>query len=611
MNKILKFLSIFIAIIFLLVIIYLIYNILKLRKKEGVADIFNNASSGFEKVLGVSTFKLSDKVIPKKHSSEEDIPSEEEAINHHHLPHHHHHHHTHPHSYPNNPDDYVLETPIPEEEINSEEDPPVKHPPTMKCKKGQVPGILKMERKPESILKPAKNLSGDNFDIVLDKPYQSEEEDFLIPTKKPSSKNKCGRGKVEAKLEIKRKTSSKNKKDLSFDNYEIVAEVPSDSDTDIDTEDEKSQSNYSINEIGSKLDAINERLDKLNNDNKVIISESSCGSKDISEEILDEEEVSNSIPETNKIPETNNSYISISDYNSMYNESNNENHENKKKNEVYNIDQNIFSYDEAPLVCKALGGKLASANQIIQAHKKGANWCNYGWSQNQMGLFPIQTKFYNALQEGPEKYRKDCGKPGINGGFFKDKNIKLGVNCYGPKPDVNPDKLNNIMGEENSDCIGYRHNKELLDKYNIIKEKVRHNKIDILPFSHSKWSDGSCKTNTQSHTTEQPQKEEKERCESDKQDPRFIYDYETDDDDSNNAPLLYNYQQTPMPIQYDDDEDDYINDLPYDSSDINNDTYNIDDPPDEPPDLYDFDSDINVDIPSTTSSQSRICRKVR
>ena len=26
-------------------------------------------------------------------------------------------------------------------------------------------------------------------------------------------------------------------------------------------------------------------------------------------------------------------------------------------------------------------------------------------------------------------HRDDCGKPGINGGYFKDKDLKFGVNC--------------------------------------------------------------------------------------------------------------------------------------------------------------------------------------
>jgi hypothetical protein len=31
-----------------------------------------------------------------------------------------------------------------------------------------------------------------------------------------------------------------------------------------------------------------------------------------------------------------------------------------------------------------------------------------------------------------------CGFPGINGGYFQNKNLLLGVNCYGKKPPPTP-----------------------------------------------------------------------------------------------------------------------------------------------------------------------------
>ena len=37
-------------------------------------------------------------------------------------------------------------------------------------------------------------------------------------------------------------------------------------------------------------------------------------------------------------------------------------------------------------------------------HKKGANWCNYGWSANSMALYPTQKDYYNKLQKGDDKY---------------------------------------------------------------------------------------------------------------------------------------------------------------------------------------------------------------
>ena len=108
-----------------------------------------------------------------------------------------------------------------------------------------------------------------------------------------------------------------------------------------------------------------------------------------------------------------------------------------RRKEVFNIDNNDFTFEQAGLVCKAYDSSLATYDQMIDAYNRGANWCNYGWSAGGLALFPTQKSVYNKLQEGPEKYRKSCGKPGINGGKFENQDLKFGVNCYGyrPKPD--------------------------------------------------------------------------------------------------------------------------------------------------------------------------------
>ncbi len=107
-----------------------------------------------------------------------------------------------------------------------------------------------------------------------------------------------------------------------------------------------------------------------------------------------------------------------------------------EEKEVFNVSQNLFTYEDAPLVCKSYGAELANYDQVLNAYTKGANWCNYGWTQNQMAVYPTQEKFYDELQKGPASHREDCGKPGINGGYFSDKDMKFGVNCYGNKPRI-------------------------------------------------------------------------------------------------------------------------------------------------------------------------------
>lgn len=102
--------------------------------------------------------------------------------------------------------------------------------------------------------------------------------------------------------------------------------------------------------------------------------------------------------------------------------------------EVYNISNNLYTYEEAPHVCQAFNGRLATYDEIEEAYNNGAEWCNYGWSQDQMAYFPTQKDTWSKMQIHKES-KNACGRPGINGGYMANPNLKFGVNCYGIKPD--------------------------------------------------------------------------------------------------------------------------------------------------------------------------------
>jgi hypothetical protein len=105
----------------------------------------------------------------------------------------------------------------------------------------------------------------------------------------------------------------------------------------------------------------------------------------------------------------------------------------KSSNEVFNISNNLYSYDDAQVICKSYGASLATYDQIEKAYNDGAEWCNYGWSDGQMAYFPTQKSTWKELQKSPSR-KNNCGRPGINGGYMSDPNMKFGVNCYGKKP---------------------------------------------------------------------------------------------------------------------------------------------------------------------------------
>jgi len=101
------------------------------------------------------------------------------------------------------------------------------------------------------------------------------------------------------------------------------------------------------------------------------------------------------------------------------------------KNQVFHV-QGDFDYAMARSVCKAYGAKLATFDQIKSAHDKGAEWCDYGWSEDAMVLYPTQYKSWAIYKDTDSPHQ--CGIPGVNGGYNKDESQPLGVNCFGKRP---------------------------------------------------------------------------------------------------------------------------------------------------------------------------------
>ena len=103
------------------------------------------------------------------------------------------------------------------------------------------------------------------------------------------------------------------------------------------------------------------------------------------------------------------------------------------KDEVFNISNNLFTFDDADKVCKSFDARLATYAEIEDAYTHGAEWSSYGWSAGQHAYFPTQKDTWNKLQT-VKGHEHDLGRPGVNGGYFKNPNIRFGVNCYGVKP---------------------------------------------------------------------------------------------------------------------------------------------------------------------------------
>jgi hypothetical protein len=149
------------------------------------------------------------------------------------------------------------------------------------------------------------------------------------------------------------------------------------------------------------------------------------------------------------------------------------------KDEVFHIPLNSYTYKDAGDVCNAFNSRLATYQEVESAYSNGANWCSYGWSADQMALFPIQNAVYNQLK-GIPGHEHDCGRPGVNGGYMKDTSLKFGVNCYGKKPVKS--ELDTKYMDSYSFTPYYDEKKIEIEKQKKIKDLL------VAPFNKEKWN---------------------------------------------------------------------------------------------------------------------------
>lgn len=152
------------------------------------------------------------------------------------------------------------------------------------------------------------------------------------------------------------------------------------------------------------------------------------------------------------------------------------------KPEVFNVSSNKYTYYDAEPLCKALGAELATYEQVKEAWSKGADWCNYGWVKGQLAVYPTSDETYQKLQSGPEEQRMACGRPGMNGGYFDNPEMRFGVTCVGKKP---PQSKSDVVAAAagaplSPDALAY-------DK-KVSQFKAEADSMGLLPFNAKGWN---------------------------------------------------------------------------------------------------------------------------
>lgn len=157
------------------------------------------------------------------------------------------------------------------------------------------------------------------------------------------------------------------------------------------------------------------------------------------------------------------------------------------KDEVFNVANNLYTYDDAKAICKAYGSRIATYDDIEKSYKEGGEWCNYGWSDNQMIFFPTQKSTWLELQKDPNT-KNNCGRPGINGGYIDNPYMKFGVNCYGKKPDPTATDLD-ILNNKRNQITPKTPEDELLDKKVQFWKDHASQLLQLNSFNNNKWSE--------------------------------------------------------------------------------------------------------------------------
>lgn len=151
--------------------------------------------------------------------------------------------------------------------------------------------------------------------------------------------------------------------------------------------------------------------------------------------------------------------------------------------QVFHVPGNKYTYDDSKAICQAYGARLANYKDMEKAYDKGADWCSYGWSEGQMAYFPTQYDKWQKLQT-IKGHENDCGRPGINGGYIANPNVRFGVNCFGYKPRITSDEAA-AMAEtplypKTQDEIDFEH------RVDYWRDKIPD--IIVAPFNNNSWS---------------------------------------------------------------------------------------------------------------------------
>jgi len=104
-----------------------------------------------------------------------------------------------------------------------------------------------------------------------------------------------------------------------------------------------------------------------------------------------------------------------------------------------------------------------------------------------MAFFPTQKATWENLQK-TKNHKNDCGRPGINGGYFDNPNIRFGVNCYGKKPKPSQNELSMMEYNKNQQYAKTPEERAIDEKVKYWQDNAS-SLLNVNAFNTNKWSE--------------------------------------------------------------------------------------------------------------------------
>jgi hypothetical protein len=103
-----------------------------------------------------------------------------------------------------------------------------------------------------------------------------------------------------------------------------------------------------------------------------------------------------------------------------------------------------------------------------------------------MAFFPTQKDTWKKYQATGDQ-KNDCGRPGVNGGYFDNPNLQFGVNCYGIKPPPTAIEQSALGNRKDPIVPKSPGDRAFQDKIDAIKKKK--DQMNLNSFNNKKWSE--------------------------------------------------------------------------------------------------------------------------